>query len=101
MTRPTRMERLTRMIESAGFSDVCLYPAKGAWRTDKRLDVNPWEGSARSAGFLNQPHGIRVSFAGWSTMTECVRRGIEIEPDGAWWQLRVCAKGPDPVKEPQ
>lgn len=94
MRQPTKRERLTAQIAALGFSDVHLTPMTGAWRTNQRLDVNRWEGSGRTAGFLDQPHGIRVSFHSWSTMTDCLRYGFDAEPGRSWWQIDVSARAP-------
>jgi hypothetical protein len=76
VSRPTVSERLASLIESVGFRNVVLRPAKGAWRTDVRQDVYRWEGSAVTHGYAQLPDGLDVSLASWDTMTDCVRHGI-------------------------
>jgi hypothetical protein len=73
--------RLREMLESLGFTDVELWPQKGAWRTDKRLDVYSFEGSALLPPDSNgRRHNVAV--CSWSTMTEIVKsRGVIVDHD--------------------
>lgn len=69
------------MLEALGFTNVVLWPQRGAWRTDKRLDVYAFEGQANRPPDKN---GVRnqVSVCSWSTMTEIVRsRGVVVDED--------------------
>ena len=78
--------RLAELLEDAGYkiSPYELYPAQGYHR-QKRSDCYSWEGF----GELN---GVTVWFTSWDTMTECVRFGIHIEPDGSPTNLLVSAR---------
>lgn len=77
------VERLTSLIESVGFRAVVLTPAKGAWRTDRRLDVYRWEGYGVTSGYAHLPDGLDVSFASCDTMTDCIRHGIILDKGDA------------------
>ena len=52
-----------------------LYPAKGAWRTDVRLDVYRWEVVATKGN-------IPFVAGCWDTMTDCVKAGAVHCVDG-------------------
>ncbi len=52
-----------------------LYPAKGAWRTDVRLDVYRWEIVATKGN-------IPFVAGCWDTMTDCVKAGAVHCVDG-------------------
>lgn len=68
------------MLEALGFVDVVLQPAKGAWRTDKRLDVYTFEGHATLA--VKGERGHQRNVCSWWTMTEIVKsRGVIVDYD--------------------
>lgn len=52
-----------------------LYPAKGSWRTDRRLDVYRWEVVAKK-------RGVPFVAGCWDTMTDCVKEGAVHCVDG-------------------
>lgn len=52
-----------------------LYPARGAWRTDVRLDVYRWEVVATKGN-------IPFVAGCWDTMTDCVKAGAVHCVDG-------------------
>lgn len=73
--------RLREMLESLGLTEVHLWPQKGAWRTNKKLDVYAFEGCADMPA---DGHGRRhrVNVCSWSTMTEIVKsRGVLVDRD--------------------
>lgn len=69
---------LAKALGEAGYdvdpSD--LFPQRGAWRTNRRLDVCRWEATVR-----RRSDGLHLAVLCWDTMTECVRRGILVERD--------------------
>jgi hypothetical protein len=76
--------RLRARLEALGYTDVNLWPAQGAWRTNKRLDVYRWEGSGEKGG-------RRHMFSSWHSMTEIVRApSIVLDDDGGASQFLVC-----------
>lgn len=83
MNRKTTSQRLAELIEMVGFRDVVLRPARGAWRTDVRLDVYRWEGIGVTRGHVSLPDGMDVSFASWDTMTDCLKHGIFVDKGDA------------------
>lgn len=54
-----------------------VYPAKGAYRTNKMLDNYVWEAFGRSRGGGS---GMVWSFQSYDTMSECVKHGITFIP---------------------
>jgi hypothetical protein len=75
-------EKLTRLLEAEGLTDVLIYSNGRAGRNEKY----PWEGSARK-------DGIAVALYSWDTMTKCGRNGIGISTVGDnWWSMTVYAK---------
>jgi hypothetical protein len=69
------------MLEALGITDVQLWPQRGAWRTNKRLDVPSFEGCAQMPPDKLGVRG-RVNVCSWSTMTEIVRsRGVIVDRD--------------------
>lgn len=76
--------RLRGKLEALGYTKVNLWPSAGSWRTDIRLDVYRWEGSATN------PVGHTVTLCSWFTMTDLVKGELLIEPEfGEPWQLEV------------
>src|SRR5690242_2585153 len=78
----TKRERLAEKIAAkvkAEFDveliDFQLIPARGAWRTSRALDVNPWHGWATWSG---QGFSTNVSIDSWNTMTELLRKGFTV-----------------------
>lgn len=79
--------RLAEMLRAAGFylEPDDLEDSKGYWRMPQQ-DVMRWDAWAFSGGRT-------VHICSWSTMSDCVRRGIddiEQDEDGVYW---VEAKG--------
>lgn len=73
--------KLREMLEALGFSDVELWPQRGAWRTNKRLDVYRFEGHATAPA---DARGYRrsLSLCSWDTMTNIVKsRGLIVDQD--------------------
>ncbi len=84
MKRPGRTRvKLAALLEAQGFrvDPLDLRPAQGAWRTDKRLDTNPWEGIGTAHNHPTFPEGWQIIFSGESTMTRCVRYGLQVTED--------------------
>lgn len=69
--------RLSEILAEHGYvvAPDDLRPQTGAWRTDCRLDVCRWEAT------LTDVTGCDWLVQCWDTMTECVRRGVDIRPD--------------------
>lgn len=69
--------RLIGLFDAIGYTDVMLFPASGAYRTDTRIDCYRW------TGFGRDREGVLWALQSWYTMTECARAGsITINGDG-------------------
>jgi len=67
-------QRLLTLLEAEGFSAIEIQPARGHWRSSPYADVVRWEGYARL--LRDCPRALPIY--SWETMTECVRRGIQV-----------------------
>lgn len=98
---------LARLLAAQGIEvdPANLWCQQGAYRSPK-WDLARWGGDGVWAGNpynLTDPiHGSpcvgsQVHVSSWSTMTECVRYGIEVSPDryNGWWMTDV-----DPATPP-
>lgn len=70
--RPT--QRLHDLLFAEGFIDISISPNLGYW-SHRHQDVCRWQGRAVRVSDM-----MKVWFTSWSTITECARRGIVIEP---------------------
>lgn len=66
-----------------------LRPAQGYWRSDFQADVYRWEGKFLRK--LEDGSWFICTIDSWSTMTDCVRHGIDIDREKAW-QFNCYAK---------
>lgn len=67
-----RFNRLVLSLLGEGWKIKWIDPVTGFW---KRADVY------RSEGYLVDPEGNNIAFGCWSTMTSCVRHGMELSFD--------------------
>lgn len=65
--------KLVVLLEAEGFNGIEILAAKGHWRSSPYADVHRWEGFACRAG-----DWVRTNIYSWDTMTECVKRGIQV-----------------------
>jgi hypothetical protein len=65
--------KLGLLLESIGFRDVRLFPARGYWRTDHRSHAYRWEGVGENL------LGLPVNFGSYDTMTACARGGVVLD----------------------
>ena len=56
-----------------------LHAAEGKYRSDYRFDVMRWDGYVEVKTELGW---ARMSIGSWDTMTDCVKRGIELSCEG-------------------
>lgn len=92
--KPTVQERLTQMLADVGVTEIESWKvSRGHWLRDQ-VDVMRWECQARRfKGELRGGPGWHVGC--WTSMSECVKRGIVADLDGAeYCDIAVDAKPP-------
>ena len=90
MGRPKKSDRLCRAIAERferefglRLENVRLYPAKGFWRTNKRADVQPWNGWA-DVVFESESGEVGsypIAIGSWDTMTDLLKSGFTVTKD--------------------
>lgn len=85
--RLTKMQRLTKLLEAEGFTEVTLHATTGWYRTAPQSDCVRWGGRAKK-------DGASLDFEGWDTMTLCVERGISVVKNNntSWRTFMVHAR---------
>lgn len=81
------LDAFTAAGKHAGIADDDLQPARGHWRTSPYADVYRWEAYIH---LEDVPHTVHL--VSWDTMTECVKRGVEVEWDPSILAWDVTAK---------
>lgn len=71
--RETPTQKLHRLLAEQGFEVTLWLPTLGYWR---QCDVVRWAAQARHKDYRDP-----VSLDSWETVSDCARRGIDIEPD--------------------
>src|SRR6266403_5893198 len=89
-------ERLHEKLAAMGYESEIecakIYPQQGAWRTDHRLDVMRLEGSLR---IKRDGHWHDVQLESWSTITDMLRHGFDVEVKGFTVSIEAESKMPD------
>lgn len=65
--------KLRELLSAQGFRVTLLMPVSGHWKK-RSTDVYRWQAHAVF-------EGREVNLSCWDTMTECVRRGITVDPE--------------------